>query len=229
MRNTKAFSLGILGMLILQLSLVACDKSKEREETIDNSIKENLVQISDLHDISTDSTMAYFYRESNNGEISLADKTVQIKADDTIKRVLEMIKKDETKKAIESHMSSGLIAFAVMTDKVKVYKVMMKAKASSEHGALSLSDIRKAKKSSLDAGKLIAASAQIDISETKSDVQYIELASITIAKSGVLENKLTKYYNEKTSILTVGQRPLDVSTHLLLEPEKTTTEETSKK
>lgn len=229
MKNTKAFSLGILGMLVLQLSLVACDKSKEREETIDESIKEKLVQMSDLHDITTDSSKAYFYKETSNGEISLADKTAQIKADETVTRVLGMIKKEETKKAIETQMSSGLIAFAIMTDKVKVYKVMMKAKASVEHGAVDLMDIRKAKKSSLELGKMNAAAAQIDISETKSDVQYIELASVTIAKSGVLENKRTKYYDEKTSILTVGERPLDVSTHLVLEAEKLATEQTSAK
>ena len=229
MKNTKAFSLGILGLLVLQLSLVACDKSKEREETIDSEIKGNLVQISDLHDITSDSTKAYFYRETNNGEISLADKTAQIKADDNVKRVLGLIKKEETKKAIEAQMSSGLIAFAIMTDQVKVYKVMMKAKASAEHGAIDLTEIRKAKKSSLEVGKMSVAAAQIDIAESKSDVQYIEVAKIKITKSGVLENKRTKYYDEKTSILTVGERPLDVSTHLLLEPEKTSTEETSKK
>jgi hypothetical protein len=229
MKNTKALSLGILGMLVLQLSLVACDKSKEREETIDSSIKENLVQISDLHDITSDSTKAYFYRENNNGEISLADKTPQIKVDENINRVLGMVKKEETKKAIEAQMSSGLIAFAIMTDNVKVYKVMMKAKASAEHGAIDLTEIRKAKKVSLEVGKMTASATQIDLTESKSDVQYIEVASIKITKSGVLENKRTKYYDEKTSILTVGERPLDVSTHLLLDPEKTSTEETSKK
>lgn len=227
MKNSKTLSLGILGLLVLQLALSACEKSKDREETIDQEIKEKLVQISDLHDISSDSTMAYFYRENEDGEISLADKTPQIKTNETVARVLGMIGKEEDKKVLESQISSGLIAFAIMTDQVKIYKVMTKAKASAEYETMSLLDIRKAKRASLENGQMTMAAAQTDITESKGDIQYVEIASLTISKSGVLGNKRTKHYDEKTSILTVDERPLQVSTHLILEPQKTSTEETS--
>lgn len=227
MKNIKALSFGILSLLVLQLALVACDKPKEREETIDKSIQENLVQISDLHDITSDSTKAYFYKETPNKEITL---TSQIQANETIMRVLSLIKNTDSKKALDEQMAaSGLIAFAIMTDKVEVYKVLTKAKADDDsniHSAVGLLDIKKLKKQSLEDGNMSVA--QLDLTDSKSDIRYIKIASIKIAKSGVLENKKTKYYDEKTSVLTVGDRPLDVSTHLLLEPE-TTTEQKSEK
>lgn len=231
MKTTNVFSLAIIGMLLMQFSLSACSNPKQREETIDKSIQENLVQISDLHDMTSESTKAYFYKENSNGEVSLADKGTQMKADETVMRALGMIKNEETKKTINDQLTSGLIGFAIMADQVKVFKVLTKAQADSDqktHTKLGLLDIKKMKKSSLEAGNLKSSAAQIDLTESKNDIQYIEIASIKIAKAGVLENKRTKYYDEKTSILIVGERPIDVSTHLLLEPEKTT-EEPSKK
>lgn len=223
MKNTKAFSFGILGILVLQLALAACDKPKQREETIDKEIKAHLVEISALRDLSTDAK-AYFYKNSVDEDIASADKdTVQLKADDTIIRVLDMVKKEDSKKYLDEHLQSGLIAFAVMTNQVKIYKVMTKEKASAEHSALDLSEVRKIKKASLEAAQI--STVQIDISDSKSEVQFVEVAVIDIEKSGVLENKKTKYYNEKTSILTVGERPLDVSTHLLLKVEESKKED----
>lgn len=232
MKKMNVFSLAMTGLLILQFALVACEKPKQREETIDQSIKENLVQISDLHDMTSESTTAYFYKENSNGEIALADKnTKQLKADENVMRVLSMIKKEETKKSLDEHMSSGLIAFAVLADQVKIFKVLTKAQATDDkqaHSTLSLLEIKKMKKDSLETKDQKMVAAQINLEELKSEIEFIEIASVKIAKSGVLENKRTKYYDEKTSILTIGERPLEVSTHLLLEAE-TTSDESAKK
>lgn len=235
MTNSKLLSFAMVGMVTLQIALSACDKPKQREDTIDQSIADKLVEVSALRDFTSDTTKAYFYKQidesedSSSSEVSLAEQTPLVKADESIFLVLDMVKNPDTKAALDAHMSStnGLIGFAIFVDQVKIYKVLTKAKANEDdktQSAKTLLDIKRLKKASLEAGQQKVMAAQIDMSESNTDVMYIEIASIKIAKSGVLENKRTKYYDEKTSILIVGERSLDVSTHLLLEPEKTTEE-----
>lgn len=224
MKSTKLFSTAVVSLLAV--TLFSCSKPKQREETIDKEIQPNIVQVSDLHDITSDTTKAYFYKESANTEVTAADKSSQIKIDDNIKKVLSLVKIEETKKSLEDQLSkSGLIAFAIMTDSLKIYKVLQKDKVGADvnaNTALTLLQIKQAKKASLES-KMIATT-NLDMTESKNDIVFIEVVSLNLSKSGVLENKKTKYYDEKTSILTVADRPLDLSTHLVLEPQKTAEE-----
>lgn len=221
MKNTNTMSLGLIGLLILPLTLMSCNNAKDRPETIDSKIEANLVEVSALHDISSEIKKAYFYKESADSEVTAADKTAQMKADADVIRVLEMVKNKEQKEILKTHMEKGLVGFMILADEVKIYKVMTKTKARVDqkaNAAINMTEIKKLKKISLEKNKMSAA--EIDLKESGDEIQYIEIASLKVKQSGILENKKTQYYDEKTSLLTVADRPLDVSTHLLLEPQE---------
>jgi hypothetical protein len=204
-----------------------------------------------LHDVTTESTKAYFYKdaatadsnkhsagklvsgdsskassadETKADEIVGSDKTAKIKIDADVEKVLAQVKNKENKEALDEQLKKGSICFVILPDQIKIFKVLQKSDLVSEkksNSANSLTELKQLKKTSFESGKLSAA---VDVTEVKSDTRYVEISSIKISKTGVLENQRTKY-DEKMSILNVGDRPLDLSTHLLIGDEDAPSEE----
>ena len=226
MKKVTLVSLSFLSLVAAQVALVACDNPKQRPSEITKEIQSKIVKISDLRDVTSETTKAYFYRNDPVAEIQKIDKVTLIKIDESVMNVLSMIKKEDTKAALELQLSSGLVSFVVLPDQIKIYKVLTKAqllKEKKSNLAVSLVQLIQLKKLSFENSKLSTIS--LDPKDSKSEIEFLEIAAVKIERAGVLENDKTKYYEEKMSTLNVAERPFDLSTHLLLKEELSSTEQ----
>jgi hypothetical protein len=208
----KWVTASLLSLLVMQSTLVGCSKPKQRPDVINKDIASHLVVVSDLHDVTSDTAKAYFYLDKPNE--SIKDSTAQIKIDENSQKVLSLVVNNENKAALDEQLKSGLISFVLLEDQVKIYKVLRKDQLITEKKsnlALTLADL-----------KLIKNPLASEAAQVKNDIQFIEISSIKIDKTGVLENQKTQYYEEKMSVLNVVERQFDLSTHLILSAEVTT-------
>lgn len=222
----KTVNLFTFTLVLTQVILMGCDNPKQRPEVINKAIQGKLVAIADLHDVtSSETAKAYFYQQNANENVRQLDKTKQIQIDENIMKVISLVKKKDTKAALDAHLTKGLISFVVLPTQIKIFQIVTKSQLPEENksnSSQSINQLKQLKKATLEIGKMSTAS--LDVTESKNDVEFIELAAIQIEKTGVLENEKTKYYDEKMTVLNVVERSLDLSTHLLLNEEISTTE-----
>ncbi len=221
----KTLNFFTLGLILTQVIFLGCDKPKQRPEVVNTAIQSKLVAIADLHDVTSESSKAYFYQQNTNDEVQKLDKTSQIKIDENTSKVLSMVLKKEAKAVLDAQLKTGLISFVVLPTQIKIFKVVTKSQLPEENksnSAQSINQLKQLKKASFEIGKMSTAS--LDVSESKNEIEFIEITAIQIEKTGVLENEKTKYYDEKMSVLNIAERSLDLSTHLLLKAEISTTE-----
>lgn len=222
----KTVNLFTFTLVLTQVILMGCDNPKQRPEVINKAIQGKLVAIADLHDVtSSETAKAYFYQQNANENVRQLDKTKQIQIDENIMKVISLVKKKDTKAALDAHLTKDLISFVVLPTQIKIFQIVTKSQLPEENksnSSQSINQLKQLKKATLEIGKMSTAS--LDVTESKNDVEFIELAAIQIEKTGVLENEKTKYYDEKMTVLNVVERSLDLSTHLLLNEEISTTE-----
>lgn len=231
--------------LILFLS---CDKAKNRDQKIDPKILNNMIVASEVHDLTNDEQKAYFFKSEENNDIKKQDQTQQIQLNSDSLKILSKITKKDHHQALEDALSKGLIAFVIINqdnqNQIKIFKViqtdettqktLVNTTVSSEttntkdltdsndsDDSLTLEDIKKMKgASTISSSSVDTDSASIQTTNTI-HTEFIEIAAVKIDSAGVLAEKKTDY-NEKTSLLNVAERPLDLSTHFILGDELTT-------
>ncbi len=239
MKNMKLVSLGLIGFLTAQVSLIACNSPKQREVVVEAELKPNLVAIADVHEATSNKSSAYYYKDTENAEIQKTDSTEQRKIDADVQKILSKVQLEATKKDLTEHLDhAGLIALVITADRIEIYKVITDEAAAKEAKPIStIAEIRKLKKETLaakmvrpetfssDDGKGEKASDSDDKAglndkaELNNATNIVKITAINIT-TGVLENKKTKYYEEKMSVLTLVERPFDLSTHIQLGTEE---------
>ena len=246
-----------VAFFFLTFVTMSCDKAKDRPLKVDTKTSADLIQISNIHDVTSDKNAAFFYRENKNNDVSSVDKTQQVKADTDIEKILSKIKNETHKNEITEHLKNNLVAFMVTEEnsvkKIKIFKVvttdtentetMKSTTAALKQNGLAEKNneiiIDKNKIESTQTSNLNDNSYTLDelkqmknldhsTSETmqtqsneQDDIEFVEITSIEIKKAGVLDQQKTDY-NERTSILEVVERSLDLSTHLVLGDEIST-------
>lgn len=227
----------IMGCLLcLQIFLIACDKAKDRVEVINPKIQNNLILKTELHEITSENASAYFYlNEHNDQKIYTKIDSLQveslpkIKINSEIQKVIDLVKIEGTKNDLETHLKSGYIAFLILEDQLKIFKVVSKKsleKKLNMNQFYSFTDLINLKNPSdsttvnndTDEHEKVRKEKKLKFKRLIRNNNYFEeVATIKISKSGVLESQKTEYYNEKTSILNIVERPSDLSTHIILD------------
>ena len=220
MKTSQFFTTSLIALIAAPMILVGCDKPKQRTEVVNKKIESNLVAIKNLHDVTSDTSKAYFYKENINEAIKKIDDAEQIQIDVEISKVLHLIEDQNKINVMNDSLKTGVIAFVILPDQLKIYKVVQKEDLKTESNAsmaLTFSDIQEIKKQAFESAQLDTSSIQT--AEKKEGVQFVEISSIQIEKTGVLENEKTKFYEEKMSSLNVAERALNLSTHIILKKE----------
>lgn len=217
----------ILGLASTAILFTGCNKPTERPSTVNNAIAASLYTIKDINEItgaSSKDPKKVYYSGEEKPEVSKLDSTLkQIKIDDKIQSLLNLVASESTNKMLNDHLKTGVIAIVVLDDQVKILKLVPETSGSYDLTLTSfayLSNIKALIKTS-DAGAQARLITVLDSIRDKSPAQLgekfglVEISAIVVKSFGNLDNERTDY-KEKKSILNVTPAPFEVSTHIIV-------------
>lgn len=208
--------------LLLCLFLVGCcDNLPERPLVINKAVANKLVSIKELHSI--DLEQRYYFTSCDNSEIKKFDAgSEQLPINKDVEMVLAKIPEQVANEACE------VIVLLVEPKLVTVFKVSVKdskppvvpppqpevpvvpTKPPPPPIAALYEDSSMA--ASLDNSK-----GEVFELKDNDKLEFTQIGSVKVVKYGVLDRQLTKFYNEKTTVLNLSPKPFDQSTYLILE------------
>ncbi len=212
-------------------SLNSCSqKPSERPSVVDKKIAANLMELKSISEATGGKAKnLYFSGEKKDLTkiLSLKEPDAslnQVKTDATFQTLMGKIGDEKTKKAITDHLGTSVVALVVLNKEIKIFKVVPDKNLSLDYNVVSfkymnaLKDLTKATTATAQAAgqKVLTELMEKSPSELSEQFGYVEVASVKIKSMGTLENLRTDY-NEKRSILGVVDRPIDQSTHIILE------------
>ena len=216
----------LIGLCFTSLVFSACGRPSERPSVMDKKIAENVFAIKDLGEVTAESKTVYI-SGAEDAMVKGADASVkQAKIEGKVQDLLKKIKNTATKKALDDQLKSGSIALVVLNDQVTVLKVVADTELNANYDVFSLKYIARLKALS----KTPQAKAQADVVKELMQLKYtspkslgekfglVEITSLKVDKFGVIDNVKTDY-DEKKSILTVQEKPFELSTHIIITEE----------
>lgn len=214
----------VLGMALTSILMTACNKPTERPSVVNKAAAANLFAINDLADI-TNKAALYSGGKTTETEIKKMDASLKLmKIEGRNKDLLNLIKNEDTKKALETHLETGAVAVVVLNNEIKILKIVKETHSSLD--GLNLTSLRYLSKLKQLVKTTEKAAQNSLVSELESikhiapaDLEEVfglsQIASIKVAQHGFLDNEKTDY-NEKKSILNLVEAPFEVSTHILV-------------
>ena len=214
----------VLGMALTSIIMTACNKPTERPSVVNKEAAPNLFAIKDLSEITNKSAL-YSGNKTTEAEIKKMDASLRLmKIEGRNKDLLNLIKNEDTKKALETHLETGAIAVVVLNNEIKILKIVKETHSNLD--GLNLTSLRylsKLKQLIKTTDKVLQSGLVSEIESIKhiapADLEEVfglsQIASIKVAKHGVLDNEKTDY-NEKKSIINLLEAPFELSTHILV-------------
>ena len=212
----------ILGMTTTAILFTGCSKPSERPSAVDSKISAKLIELKDLGEITSAAKLVY----SSSGNVDLsgyAKSLKQAKLEGKVADLVKIIKSEATKKSLDDQLKTGAIAIVVLDDQIKILNVVAQTSNTLDTQVTSLTYLTKLKALSKTTEAAAQASivSELEIIKHKSPAELnetfglVEVAAIKITQHGNLDNARNDY-NEKKSILTVIDRPFEVSTHIVV-------------
>ena len=202
----------------------SCYKGAERPAVVNPKAASNIFAIKDLAEITNDSVKTVYVQNGDKSSVAALDASLkQVKIEGSIDSILKRISIDANKAALNNQLKDGAIAVVVLKDQIKILKVVPDTDLNLNYDVLSMKYMKTLKQ----LAKTSDAAQQSSLAQQLSDLKYtspkklgekfglVELSSITIVKTGVLDNERTDY-DEKKSVLNVFDKPLELSTHMVL-------------
>ena len=234
MKQVNAIKTHFLFLAVSAAALSGCYKAAERTAQLDKAVAPNLMSISDINELSSDtkaSKKSLYVTSTQDSVTQLGSDYQQLKLTDKANMILKRIGKDDTQKTLDSQLKDGAVSFMVMNGKVKILRVVPDIDLTGKYGkdVLSLKYMNRMKELDRATDPAAQNAMQADLkawryqSPRKFNEKFglVELADIN-AKTGIIENKPTDY-GEKMSVLVFTEKPLSQSTHILLNCEDGTT------
>jgi hypothetical protein len=204
----------------------SCQAPNEREAKVNPKVAGGLVGINDVCEATNKQVCV---QGSKKEEVQKLDSELkQSKIDGSqAEIILSKISNPDVKDLIEKQLSSGSITFLILRDEVKVFKITPEIDVNLDYDVLSSKYLAKMK----EYHKASDVTQQLSKLRELREIKYIsprsqgekfglvELASVKVAKFGVLDNVYTDY-KEKKSILDIKETPFEMATHILLAEEE---------
>jgi|GEM_PF-6618401 len=234
MKKNIALTTVILALTTAPLLFTGCNKPAERPSAVNTGVAPNLYAVTDFSEITTADVKSpktvYYSGEkktemlAQNGDKKPMDASLkQVKIEGKVQDLLKLVSKEDTKKMLEDHLKTGVIAVVILNDEIKVLKVVPETISTFDLTLLSLTYLSTFKAYVKTSDKVNQSSlvSQLNTLRYKSPADLgekfglAEISSIIVKKHGNLDNERNDY-NEKKSILNVIDSPFEVSTHLVL-------------
>ncbi|MFZ3228871.1 MAG: hypothetical protein WA160_01605 [Pseudobdellovibrio sp.] len=190
MKAKKLYFLPLLLSVSTILVIASCDHAKQREAKIDPAIANDIILISDLKDISSAQNSAYFISATENIELKKNDSTEQIQINAAIKNLRSKITDQKIAADFDDALKIDAVAVTIEDGKILIMRTVTDDKL------------------------IISENATFQKNKSKK-IGFLEITSIKIDRSGILDNARTDY-DEKKSILTLIDKPIEESTHILV-------------
>jgi len=216
----------LLGLTATSLMFSACSRPSERPSEMDKKIVSNVFAMKDLTELTGEGKTVYV-SGADDAMLKAADPSIkQVKIDGKIADLLKKVKNAATKKALDDQLKSGSVAILVLNDHLKVLKVVSDTELNANYDVLTQKYVARLKA----LAKTPEAKAQADVAKELENLKYtspkaagekfglVELTALKIDKFGVIDN-VKNDYDEKKSILTVADKPFEVSTHVIISDE----------
>lgn len=217
----------LLGLTATSLLFSACSRPSERPSEMDKKIAANVFAIKDLSEVTVESKAVYTQSGDPAALTKDADPTLKPnKIEGKIADLLKKVKNKDTKKALDEQLKTGAIAIVILNDHIKVLKAVPDTELNGNYDVITLKYLARLKA----LAKIPEAKAQADVVKELENLKYtspkaageksgwVELTALKIDKFGVIDN-VKNDYDEKKSILTVSDKPFEVSTHLVISDE----------
>lgn len=204
--------------------VTACNKPTERPSVVNKDVAGKLFVINEFSEI-TNKAALYAGSEATETEVKKMDDSLKLmKIGGRNQDLLNLVKNENTKKALDTHLKNGAVAVVVLDNEIKILKLVKETHSNLE--GLNLTSLRylsRLKELVKTSDKL----AQNGIVSELESIKHIspadlnesfglsQIAAIKIEKHGVLDNEKTDY-NEKKSVLNLVETPFEVSTHIIV-------------
>lgn len=228
MKKNIMLTSAILSLATTSLLFTGCNKPTERPSVVNSTISASLYAMKDLNEITAandKSPKTVYFSGEEKPEVSKLDGSLkQVKIDDKVQNLFNLVSGQATKKMLVEHLKTGVIAIVVLDDQVKILKVVPETSSSFELTLTSLSYLSKLKAlvKTSDAKAQASLVSQLEDIKDKSPAQLgekfglAEISAIIVKSHGHLDNERTPGYKEKKSILNVIESPFELSTHIIV-------------
>lgn len=211
----------IIAMTTVSIAFTGCNnKPTVRPSVVNPEVAGSVFAIKDLSEITNASAKLVYF---SGGEKTVDPTLKQVKLEGKAQELVNKVTNPVTKKMIDDHLKTGVIAIVVLDDQVKILKIVPETHSTFEMTLTSLSYLSKLKTLVKTSSAQTQASlvSELESIKDKSPAQLgetfglAEVTAIKIEKFGHLDNEKTDY-QEKKSLLNVVAGPFEASTHILV-------------